>query len=69
MQKENKSTKDCMIYSNRQVKGDRKPVFTVKHATENPVYILDVCQKMPHIENLQIVSINCKESYIIKQYL
>lgn len=56
MQKENKSTRDCMVYSNRQVKGgDRKPVFTVKHATENPVYILDVCKKMPHIENLQMV--------------
>jgi len=35
--------------------GDRKPVFTMKHATENKVCILDVCQKMPHIKNLQIV--------------
>jgi len=41
----------------------------VKHATENPVYILDVCQKMLHTENFQIVSINCKDSYIIKQSL
>jgi len=41
----------------------------VKHATENPAYILDVCQKMPHTEKLQIVNINCKDGYLIKQNL
>jgi len=63
MQKGNKSTKDRMVYSKRKWReGDTKPVFTVKHGTENLIYILDVCQKMPHIENLQIVNINCKDS-------
>ena len=51
------------------MEGDRKPVFTVKHAKESPVYFLDVCQKVPHIENLQTVSINCKDSYIIKEFI
>jgi hypothetical protein len=40
--KENKSTKDCMVYSKRQVKGGRQETIIY---CENPVYILDVCQK------------------------
>jgi len=46
MQKENKLTKDRMVWSNSQVKEGRWELdFTEKNAKENLIYILDCASK------------------------